>query len=174
MRLDIRDGSAHDAAAVEAVHYASRDAAYRGRVPGWPVEEPDRAGRVQRWRKWLSDPGIISLIGEVNGKIVGFCTVRPATDSGADPKVVAEMPTLYIHPLWWRRGYGKALCDEALDRVSALGFKELTLWVVDTNTEAHDFYIAQGFRDDLRTKVDAGVRGETVHAYRYRIVLNDR
>ena len=74
--LRIRDGSVADAEQIEAVHWKSREAVYAGRVADWPPVGPDRAGRIDRWKRWLSDPGIVCLVGESGGEIVGFCTVR--------------------------------------------------------------------------------------------------
>ena len=86
--------------------------------------------------------------------------------------VVAEMPTLYVHPDRWRRGYGRALCTAALDRARERGYAELTLWVVDINVEAHGFYTAYGFVEDGATTVDEGGSQEIlVTARRYRISL---
>jgi ribosomal protein S18 acetylase RimI-like enzyme len=166
MTLRIRDGREEDAEAVEAVHYESREAVYRDRVAQWPPQGPDRPGRVARWQAWLSDPTIDSIVGEVDGEIVGFCTVRPSEDEGVDPEVVAEMPTLYVRPDLWHRGYGRALCTEALTRASARGFRSLTLWVLEMNLHARRFYGAVGFTREEVTKAD-----EDLVARRYRIAL---
>jgi ribosomal protein S18 acetylase RimI-like enzyme len=166
--ITLRDGGCGDAEAIEAVHYASREAVYRGRVADWPPAGPDRKGRVERWREWLSDPDIVSVVGEVNGEVVGFCTVRSSGDQDADPTIVAEMPTLYVHPDAWHRGYGRSLCSEGLKRAVERGFHELTLWVLEMNIQARDFYSAFGFTLDAATKVDEGSI-EGLIARRYRI-----
>jgi ribosomal protein S18 acetylase RimI-like enzyme len=83
-----------------------------------------------------------------------------------DPEVVAEMPTLYVRPDLWHRGYGRALCTEALTRASARGFRSLTLWVLEMNLHARRFYGAVGFTREEVTKAD-----EDLVARRYRIAL---
>ncbi len=172
--MEIRAGSREDATAIEAVHFASRDEVYRARIPDWSAYGPQRPARVERWEEWLTNPGITSLVGEVDGEIVGFVTVRGCADEGEDPTVVAEMPTLYVHPGRWRRGYGRALCAAALDRARERGYAELTLWVVDLNVEAHGFYKAYGFVEDGATTVDEGASQEiSVTARRYRISLEE-
>lgn len=168
--ITLRDGRGGDAKAIEAVHYASREAVYRGRVADWPPAGPDRTGRVERWREWLSDPDIVSVVGEVAGEIVGFCTVRSSDDDDADATIVAEMPTLYVHPDSWHRGYGRALCSEGLKRAAEHGFHVLMLWVLEMNTQARDFYSAFGFTLEEATKVDEGSI-EGLVACRYRIEL---
>jgi ribosomal protein S18 acetylase RimI-like enzyme len=168
--LRIRNARIADAEAIEAVHYASREAAYSERVSEWPPAGPDRAGRVERWVSWLGDAEISCLIGEVNDEIVGFCTVRPSLDLDADRTSVAEMPTLYVHPDAWRRGYGRALCEAGLVRAVERGFRRLTLWVLEINTPACAFYEAFGFESDGVTKIDMSSRDGLI-ARRYRIDL---
>ena len=168
--MQIRTARSEDVAAIEAVHFASRDAVYRGRIPDWPEVGPPQPERLDRWRQWLADPDITTLVAEVRGEVVGLVTVRATVDDGEDPSVVAEMPTLYVHPDHWRSGYGAALCSAALEHAAEVGYEELTLWVVDLNVEAHDFYSAQGFVPDGATTIDEGASNETVvTARRYRI-----
>lgn len=158
-----------DAEAVEGVHYDSREAVYKSRVADWPPPGPGRKGRVERWEQWLADPDISCLVGEVDGEIVGFSTIRPSAEDDADGRT-AEMPTLYVRPDSWRRGYGRALCDAALQRARVRGFGTLTLWVVEVNEPAAAFYEALGFTFDGATRVDELPR-ERLMARRYRIDL---
>lgn len=170
--IGIRAATVDDAVAIEAVHFASRDAVYRGRIPDWPRHGPAKPERIERWRMWLSDPEIVVLVGEIEGAIVGFVTMRSSTDEHEDDGRVAEMPTLYVDPTHWRRGLGTALCDAALDEARARGHSELTLWVVDLNVGAQRFYTSYGFSEDGGTTVDRGASGEvSVSARRYRITL---
>lgn len=158
-----------DAEAVEAVHYDSREAVYENRVADWPPPGPGREGRVERWKRWLADPAISCIVGEVDGEIVGFSTIRPAPEDDADART-AEMPTLYVHPDSWRLGYGRALCGAALQRARVRGFTELTLWVVEVNEAAVAFYEALGFTFDGTTRMDE-LPQERLVARRYRIDL---
>ena len=167
--MTVRDGVADDASAVEEVHWASLEAAYKDTLAGWPETGRDRNARLERWRKWLSGPDI-SIVGSVDGEIVGFCTIRPSEDEDADAALVAEMPTLYVHPDAWRRGYGQALCAEGLSSAAERGFDVLTLWVLEVNTRAHSFYSAFGFLSDGATKVVEDSSKGLV-ARRYQILL---
>jgi ribosomal protein S18 acetylase RimI-like enzyme len=167
--VELRAGTVADAAAVEAVHFASREAVYRGRVADWPPAGPDREGRLALWRTWLSSPEIEAVVAVDAGTIVGFCTVRRSMDADA-PESTAEMPTLYVHPHHWRRGIGQVLCAAGVDRAVAIGCDELTLWVLEMNEEARRFYAAFGFTEDSASKVDEGTR-ERLVARRYRIAL---
>ncbi|MEM7418062.1 MAG: GNAT family N-acetyltransferase [Gemmatimonadota bacterium] len=168
--LVIRDGTVDDALAIEAVHYASREAVYKDRTSDWPPRGLDRSGRVARWMSWLSDPEITCLVADGEGDIAGFCTIRRSGDPDATSGTTAEMPTLYVRPDSWSRGVGRRLCDEAIERARAQGFDELTLWVLELNGRAQAFYEEFGFAPDGTTKVDEAT-SEGLVAHRYRIRL---
>jgi ribosomal protein S18 acetylase RimI-like enzyme len=177
-RIALRDGAVTDAEAIEAVHYASREAVYEGRTADWPPAGPDRPGRIDRWRTWLGDPEIHCIVGvdagDVDaGEVVGFCTVRASQDTDVDPERIAEMPTLYVAPAFWRRGFGRALCTAAVGRARDLGFDDLTLWVLEMNDRARRFYEAFGFVSDDKAKVDE-MTTEGLVAQRYRVRLTHR
>jgi ribosomal protein S18 acetylase RimI-like enzyme len=166
----IRSAVATDALRVEAVHWASRAAAYK-HVKGWPPAKPTWAERVEIWQAWLNDPDVTSLVAEVDDVVVGICTVRPSTDPEVDSAIVATMPTLYVHPDAWHRGYGRALCAEALKRAAARGFSVLTLWSIENNARAHEFYTAYGFTAESTTMAVPDWPHEALTARRYRIAL---
>jgi GNAT superfamily N-acetyltransferase len=167
--FDLREATVDDAEAIEAVHYAAREAVYDGLVSDWPPSGPDRAGRVARWRLWLASPDVHTIVAVDGDTITGFCTVRRSKDEDAEPDV-AEMPTLYVAPLHWRRGLGGALCRASAEWAAGVGFVELTLWVLEVNERAHAFYRAFGFEQDGGRKVDEGTK-ERLVAHRYRMTL---
>ena len=168
--LVVRRAVARDAVGVEAVHWASRAAAYQ-HIVGWPPARPTRAERVETWSYWLTDPEVTSIVAEVDDVIVGICTIRPSTDDDADPAVTAAMPTLYVHPSVWHKGHGRALCREAVRRAAARGFTVLTLWSIEKNTRAHHFYTAFGFVAEPVTMVVPDWPWERLTARRYRLPL---
>ena len=65
----LRDAGPDDAEASEFVHYAAREAVYGGKVVDWPPPGPDRPGRVERWRTWLSSPDVSCIVAERDGRI---------------------------------------------------------------------------------------------------------
>lgn len=147
----MRHARADEAEAVEALHWASLEAAYRGRIPGWP-EQPRRVHeRRERWSRWIGDPDIHTVVALASGGIVGFYTLRGATDTDLDPTDVCEMPTLYVAPERWRRGCGRALCQHAIGVGAGHRFRAMVLWVLDVNVRARAFYQALGFLADGRS-----------------------
>lgn len=78
-----------------------------------------------------------SLVAELDGEVVGFCTVLPTS---AD---VAEVDAVFIDPKTWRRGIGRMLLIEAERRAAQSGIRTLG---VTSGGHAVSFYQALGFR----------------------------
>ncbi len=57
--------------------------------------------------------------------------------------------------------------ERAVDELSAMGFTEATLWVMDTNVRARRFYEIAGWSTDGGEK-DELFRGAPIHEVRYR------
>lgn len=171
MKPRIRDAVPRDARAIATVHQASRDVAYRGRIDEALLDEMDAAERRRRWVRWLTDPDVVTLVAEEAGQVVAFSTLRGSRDDDADGRTVAEMPTLYVRPDRMRRGLGRRLCRATCRRAAALGYRSLTLWVLELNEEARAFYRAFGFLDDGVTKLDDGPIPAPLTARRYRLAL---
>jgi GNAT superfamily N-acetyltransferase len=127
--------------------------------------------RRARWEEWLTDPRWVTIVAEVGGRIVGFGTLGPSRDDDADSEVVAEMPTLYVHPSSWRMGIGRRLCDEVVSRATDLGFRELTLWTLEANRGARLFYQSLGFSADGVFKKDDDPVPTDLIAVRLRMSL---
>ncbi len=171
MTVRIRDAVPRDAAAIAAVHQASRDAAYRGRIDEALLEKMDAGERRRRWVAWLTDPEVVTLVAEDAGEVVAFSTLRPSLDEDADGRTVAEMPTLYVRPDRMRQGIGTRLCAATCRRAAELGYRDLTLWVLELNQRARSFYGSFGFQDDGVTKMDDGPIPAPLTARRYRVPL---
>lgn len=171
MSLRIRDAHTGDAGAITRVHERSRAAAYRGLVDEETLHEMDVDERERRWTYWLGNPAVVTLVAEDDGGIVGFATLRATEDEDLDSSVFAEMPTLYVHPGRWRCGLGSRLCRTTCERAVAMGFRVLTLWVLELNRDARRFYESFGFREDGATKVDDGPTPTQLMARRYRLDL---
>lgn len=58
-----------------------------------------------------------------DGQLVGTCGWQPADDSGA----VARVTSLFVHPLFTRMGFGRALLRHSEECAANAGFRMLTL-----------------------------------------------
>jgi ribosomal protein S18 acetylase RimI-like enzyme len=78
-------------------------------------------------------------VGEEDGQVVG--TVMAGYDGHR-----GWVNYLAVHPAWQGRGLGRALMDEAEERLAGLGCAKINLQVRDENEAARGFYEAIGYR----------------------------
>ncbi|MCP5059192.1 MAG: GNAT family N-acetyltransferase [bacterium] len=60
-----------------------------------------------------------------------------------------------VHPSHWRRGFGSDLMTAMLSRLNREGAKMCTLWVLEGNLRAREFYGSLGFSEDASTRIEA-------------------
>jgi ribosomal protein S18 acetylase RimI-like enzyme len=73
-------------------------------------------------------------------------------------------------PVAWGIGAGRQLMTAALDVLAAAGYRQATLWVLDSNWRARRFYHAGGWQADGTVKTD-DTRGFPLTEVRYRRLL---
>jgi len=172
MGLFVRRAEPQDAPAVARVHVASWRQAYRGLLPQEYLDSLSIEARTTTWAKAFSqshDQASTTLVGELDGQIVGFACVGPSRDDDLD-SATGELWGLYLDPAHWGVGHGHTLHTEALDVARASGAAAATLWVLTTNQRARHFYERHGWSaDDAEKTVWRGdVRLDET---RYRIPL---
>jgi ribosomal protein S18 acetylase RimI-like enzyme len=149
--LVVREAGPGDAGSVAGIHVRAWQAAYRGLMPDAWIDEMTVERRTDRWVAILSESGEhgATLVGDdPQAGVVGFCSVTfPSRDEDAGPST-AEISALYIEPSQWRSGVGRALLGEALTRLRAAEWDDVTLWVLAGNAQALAFYERFGFAPD--------------------------
>lgn len=96
----------------------------------------------------LGDPGIVTLIVEVDGQLAGFAQLRP----GKAPNCVRassaiELWRFYVDRSWHGRGIAHSLMRATLDAARARAADTLWLGVWEHNPRAQAFYRKCGFVD---------------------------
>ena len=176
----IRSASTADAAQIAAVMRDSWRAAYDGIIApailDW-VTAPDGGARIRqsfRTRPWQR------MIAAVEDGIVGYAAFGPERDVLDKPwpylltpagseHAVAELYALYVHPVRWSTGTGRALMDQVLAKVRAAGYASITLWVLEGNARARRFYQKAGFAPDGASHELDDLGGVTEIRYRRRL-----
>jgi ribosomal protein S18 acetylase RimI-like enzyme len=171
--VTIRPATLQDAAGIADVHVRSWQEAYRGMMPPDYLDRLDPADRLPQWRQLLAQPdrgrGDV-LVAAGAGEIRGFSAFGPTRDPEEDPARVGAVWAIYLAPRYLGQGVGRALMTSSVERLSSLGYDEVTLWVLDVNERARRFYEQAGFRADGASKVD-GRDGLDLHELRYRRAL---
>ena len=150
MGLLVRRAEPQDAPAVAQVHVASWREAYRGLLPQEYLDSLSAETRTTTWAKafsQLSDQTSTTLVGELDGQIVGFASVGASCDDDPD-MATAELWGLYLDPAHWGAGHGHTLHTEALDVARASGAAAAILWVLTNNQRARHFYERHGWATD--------------------------
>ena len=73
---------------------------------------------------------------------------------------------MYVLPEYWGKGYGRALLENSVNWLSAQGFDNAYLWVLDSNIRARQFYEHCGFVETADT-LKCDIAGVTVTDIRY-------
>ncbi|HEY5900483.1 MAG TPA: GNAT family N-acetyltransferase [Burkholderiales bacterium] len=166
-RIALREARVADAAALAEIHIAAWRAAYRGLMPDDYLAALSLDERTKMWASGLARPSPAqSVIAEIDGVAAGFCLFGPSRDE--EPPEVAEIYAVNIHPQFWRRGAGRALCEHAAREAAAREHTTLTLWVLRDNQRARRFYESLGFARDGAEKTDTKLIGSPLHDLRYR------
>lgn len=164
--MKTRRATPDDAPALAKVHIDSWRAAYRGLVPDSYLDKLDYGRRAERFRESLSTSGEETYIAEQDGEAIGFLTLGACRDEDMDQATTGEIWGIYLAPAHWRKGVGRALCQEAERMLKSRGYTQITLWVFEGNSQARRFYEAMGFAPDGASKVLSP--GAPLTAVRYR------
>ena len=166
-----RHADVSDARSIAEVHVRSWQAAYVGQVPddylaGLSVAQREAAwGEIIGGSEWPAT-GTLVLVDD---KVLGFASIGPSRDEGADPRT-GEVRAIYLDPGAWGRGGGRVLMDEALRSLRAAGFTDCILWVLRSNDRARRFYEKGDWRFDGSERVTDS-RGFALTEVRYRCWL---
>jgi GNAT superfamily N-acetyltransferase len=159
-----------DARAIAVVHVRSWQAAYRGLLPQDYLDRLDPDQRIARWEEQLRQaqgPRQAVVVAEDAGELVGFAHACPARDADLDPAITGEVASIYLLREARGQGLGRQLMTAALAVLTAAGFREAVLWVLDINARARSFYQAGGWRPDGSVKQDE-LAGFPLREVRYR------
>lgn len=166
----IRRANPEDAPEVARVQVETWKTAYKGLMPASYLEKLSIESKIPKWRDSFENPGDKTcLIAEVNGKVIGFCNVGPTRDENAN-KETGELYAIYVLRAHAGAGVGSKLMIHGLETLSRNGFKEATLWVLDTNSQTRKWYESKGWKLDGGEKTDT-MRGFALREVRYHIKI---
>lgn len=161
----LRPAQPDDALAVAQVHVRSWQVAYRDLLPAEYLDRLRAEERAEKYDFASRDARTPRTIVAAEGDtILGFATTAPSRDR--DLLNWGELCALYVDPEHWGRGIGPALIAAARERLSAEGFHNALLWVLDGNIRAERFYRNDGWRPDGAHRTEE-VWGITIQELRF-------
>ncbi|MFL1378958.1 MULTISPECIES: GNAT family N-acetyltransferase [unclassified Nocardiopsis] len=102
---------------------------------------------VRAWTRMENDPDRTVLVAEQRGQIIGTLDLLVVANLTHDAQPWAVADNLVVDPNLRRRGIGRALMEDALDRASRAGCYKVELLSHESRHGAHEFYKALGFSD---------------------------
>ncbi len=173
----VRPATVDEAPAIARIHWDSWVATYTGVFPQQAFVEFSLDKRERMWAREAAlnadatrrSQVLVALHGE---RLLGFASVGPyRVQSFDDPASTAdgELRAIYLDPALQRRGIGRLLWAAAAERLRALGFAALRLWVIAGNP-AESFYRAMGAQPVGSSTFDS--HGVSLREDCYRAALN--
>lgn len=138
----IRQMTEADCKAIGELYAASWKAGYAGLLPQDFLDalEPQKYEEHSLTNGFLNEGSFVAV---EDGKVVGHCHARAANEP--EWRGWGEIHTLYVHPEYWRTGYGAAVFKRVEEWLYERGFNDVYLYVLEDNERAERFYKAQGF-----------------------------
>jgi GNAT superfamily N-acetyltransferase len=163
----IRKAVAEDAAGLAAVHIGTWQVAYQDDFSSEFLASLDHTRRTKWWSQQIAD-GAEILVGEVDGSVAGFSLHGAADDEGW-----GEILAIYVRPASWSTGLGYELFRGAIQVLEGMGFNNVMLWVLESNTRARAFYERQGMVVGKPFRIEE-IGGVQVTEIRYEISLREQ
>jgi GNAT superfamily N-acetyltransferase len=165
--MEITIPTAKDAKAIAELNVLAWQHAYKGLMPSDFLANLSVEKREAGWRKWIDDPeSLIHVSKDLDGKVSGYVAYAKSRDTGHIDST-AEIVAIYVDPGSWGSGIGTELLQKALQEISHLAFARTTLWVLEGNSRAMQFYSKHGFRPDDWAAKSIEIAGTKLQEVRY-------
>lgn len=123
-----------------------RDAFEAQNTPGDMALHCARSYGAELQRREISDPGTVTLIAELEDRLVGYGQLRLESAVPCVPaRRPAEIQRIYVDRAWHGAGVGRLLMASLLEAARSGGADAVWLGVWERNPRAIAFYVKQGF-----------------------------
>lgn len=151
--FDLRAAKPGDAGVLGALHCRAWRETYPGLLPAAMLQSLSPEKSAARFAQEGCRDMLLAFCG---GEPAGFCGFGPwrAGPGAAEGEIIG----LYVLKAYQRRGVGTALLRAALAALAARGLDRVSLWVLDGNEKAVQFYESFGFAATGETKGEPPLR----------------
>jgi GNAT superfamily N-acetyltransferase len=143
MSFFIKRATPDDAATLSKIHALSWKSAYKGIVPQKYLDRIKMDLWVATFQKWFAENVFKADILYLDNTAIGCVTYGKSRDEKYSNW--GEIVSIYMHPDYYRKGYGQKLFAHALEQLKSEGYKNCYLWVLASNANARRFYEKNGF-----------------------------
>ena len=146
--FEVRPATVRDAKAIAEIHASSRQAAFKGLVPGEQMPTISVEKSQAYWRDAIeySEPQV--LVALDGATVVGFVGFDRSRDKGT-PNTMGEIWAIYAATTHWGQGVGLALWDAAREGLIDEGCTKVSLWIPLGNERALRFHDLAGFKREM-------------------------
>ncbi len=137
--IRIRPAYQHDAEALACVHAAAWRSTYQGVIPHLDLTRMIARRGPQAWARTIRAGDVLVL--SFNGATQGYASFGASRATGPGEGEIFE---LYMAPEFQGVGLGKRLFLAARSELRRRGLKRLTVWALEDNAMACDFYARLG------------------------------
>jgi GNAT superfamily N-acetyltransferase len=146
----LRLATIEDAETIATIHVRTWQTAYEGIIPAQYLASLSIQERANLWRRVISERHGTVLLAVASHGEAGFISFGLSRDKDGNEK--AEIYAIYVLPKFWYQGIGGELLEAAERRIKDNHFIAVTLWVLEKNALARQFYEARGFGLDAARK----------------------
>jgi ribosomal protein S18 acetylase RimI-like enzyme len=143
--IEIRKAAVKDSSVLGEIHAKSWKAAYKNIVPDSFLDRFTLEKRQKYFEKALTEEREEDFLVFYDNNPVGLICIGKCRDEDQDART-GEVRGLYILPEYWGKGIGAYALLWGLEELSNRGFEKATLWVLEENIRARNFYEKIGFR----------------------------
>lgn len=144
----IRDKKDSDIESIAKVHYESWMSTFKGILPDRYLDNITLESYIEKHHIFNAP----CLVAEVDDQVVGFLMYSKDKDEDTSDKC-GEIMVIYLLEAYQNSGIGTELMQEAERRMSK-DYDQLSVWVVEQNIQAVNFYEKFGFKKDDKSELN--------------------
>lgn len=160
MSIVIENVTAETAYNASCIYALSWKYAYKGIVPQKYLDDI----RLDSWVNRLNNPYYENYIMNDNGIYVAASSISLPRDK--DMYGWGEIDSIYVHPNYYRKKYGKLLFEFVTSQLKEQAFENIYLWTLEDNKNARSFYDAMGLLPSGDKKT-VNIGGKNLDEIRY-------
>lgn len=164
--MQIINAALEDARAVARIHVTAWQEAYKEILSAEYLAGLSIDKRQCYWSEVIPKGNPEISIAKVDESVVGWVAFGKCRDADA-PSTAGEIWAIYVAPDFWSTGAGRALWFQARQKLAAVGYRTVSLWVLADNARAIDFYRKAGFTAEPGSAKEFELGGLTLKEVRY-------
>ena len=143
----LREKKEYDIEELAKVHYESWLSTYKGIIPESYLDEITLESYIENHYKFNAP----CIVAEIDNKIVGFLMYAKDKDDDTSENC-GEILVIYLLEAYQNQGVGTQLMIEAEKKMKQ-EYDQLSLWVIEDNLQAVNFYEKCGFKKDEKVEL---------------------